>query len=174
MLLVFMSCWLTFGTVGTSWLQQVRPVLGLQIKTSCELWILWVWQTRWEFRQNYGTVIAQLSEHRHPKPPPPPHPLSLSSIPSNCPQSSILLNPGNMDEGSLVPRLSPKTFLFFIGARGEPGNEARMKEVSPAKWNLIRWLGRCFTHQTHKNFIIYVQPSPWQGHKINLQCCWCA
>ena len=28
---------------------------------------------------------------------------------------------------SLVPRLSPKTFLFFVGARGEPGNEANVK-----------------------------------------------
>ena len=29
-----------------------------------------------------------------------------------------------MSTDSLVSRLFPKTFLFFVGARGEPGNEA--------------------------------------------------
>ena len=29
-----------------------------------------------------------------------------------------------MSTDSLVPRLSSKTYLFFVGARGEPGNEA--------------------------------------------------
>ena len=100
------------ANIFTSNYLETRPVRTSGITTNIYVWcclatkILWTWTHEWVARGDNG--VWQL--------------VARGNMQQICLQKKQHLP-------SLVPRLSPRPFLFFVGARGEPGNEASIHQL---------------------------------------------